>query len=477
VAKNIGKVLPKICYHNNEYIELYTTTWNYVKESWKNGTTANKLQSKYFNYSHNTTINQFEACLSTFFLAYCNKIYPVIPLLDNFYSKQEESGAIRGIYNEKDGKPVFSKNNPECVFPPLFAWAEYNLYHKLGYKKRVKEIMPVLEKYYTWLETNFRHQNGLYSVPLAATTMDNAPREEMAYPIDFNTQQAINALYMSALGEIMNDKEKNYRYKKHYFSLKTRINNLMWNEEDGYYYDLDKKGRQIRNKTIASYWPLFAEIPNRERSERMVTNLLDSGEFGIERPFPSISQKNRVFSKLGMGYRGSVYPQYAFVIVKGLEKYGKFDLAREVAINHLNHLVEESRLKDVHHGSLWEAYSPVSAEPARWPRKGGVFPKPYYLPYIGLSTIALMIENILGFYISLPRKTIDWIIPKLEVMGIEDLSLKRNMIKIMSNQSGRGWEIRLESEKLYYFTINILGTKKRTLPIPSGKCSILLDKL
>jgi hypothetical protein len=51
------------------------------------------------------------------------------------------------------------------------------------------------------------------------------------------------------------------------------------------------------------------------------------------------------------------------------------------------------------------------------------------------------------------------------------------MITILSNQSGRGWEIRLESEKLYYFTINLLNSKKKTLPIPSGKCSILIDKL
>ena len=41
----------------------------------------------------------------------------------------------------------------------------------------------------------------------------------------------------------------------------------------------------------------------------------------------------------------------------------------------------------------------------------------------------------------------------------------------------RGWEIHMESEKLYYFTINILGQKKKTLPIPSGKCSMLIDKL
>ncbi|MBR4796683.1 MAG: hypothetical protein IK040_03180, partial [Spirochaetia bacterium] len=77
----------------------------------------------------------------------------------------------------------------------------------------------------------------------------------------------------------------------------------------------------------------------------------------------------------------------------------------------------------------------------------------------------------------LPRKTVDWIIPLLEIMGIQDLSLKRNMITILVNKSGRGWEVRMESENLYYFTINILVGQKKRLPIPSGKCSILIDKI
>ena len=105
------------------------------------------------------------------------------------------------------------------------------------------------------------------------------------------------------------------------------------------------------------------------------------------------------------------------------------------------------------------------------------FPRKRYLHFAGLSAIALMIENVIGLSISLPRKTVDWIIPNLEIMGIENLSLKRNMITILSNKSVRGWEIQMESEKLYYFTINILGQKKKTLPIPSGKCSMLIDKL
>ena len=44
-------------------------------------------------------------------------------------------------------------------------------------------------------------------------------------------------------------------------------------------------------------------------------------------------------------------------------------------------------------------------------------------------------------------------------------------------QNERLFRIQKESEKLYYFSINILDQKKKTLPIPSGKCSMLIDKL
>ena len=100
------------------------------------------------------------------------------------------------------------------------------------------------------------------------------------------------------------------------------------------------------------------------------------------------------------------------------------------------------------------------------------------MAYCALSTVALMIENVVGLYISLPRKTVDWRIPIMEIMGIENLQLKRNLISIVSAKSARGWEIRLESEKLYYLTINVLREgRRKTLPIPSGKCSILIDKI
>lgn len=468
--------LPRVHFYDQDLVDMYEKSWQWVTDFWKKGTEENGLQSRFFSHPDSDRISQFEACFSVFWLVYCNRIFPVMSLIDNFYAKQEPSGAIRGEYRLKDGKPILSDKNPEGIHPPLFAWAENALYHRLGSKKRVRDVLPILERYHQWLEDSYRCKNGLYSVPLAATMMENAPRRAMAYPVDFNAQQAANALYMSALGDLINDKDVCYRYKRAFFSLKTRINALMWNKQDGFYYDLDKNEQQIPVKTVASLWTLLAEIPNEDRAQRLIGHLTDPKEFGIDNPFPTLAASEEGYDRLGQGYQGSVFPPFNYMIIKGLEKYGRHDLARDSAIRHLYYVLDGLHPEDNSNGSLWEAYAPQHEGPARWRGKKG-FPRQLFLPYAGLSTIALMIENVVGLSISLPRKTVEWTIPTLESMGIEALGLKRNVITILSNKSSRGWEIRLESEKLYYLTIDVIGVKKKTLPIPSGKCSLLIDKL
>ena len=254
----------------------------------------------------------------------------------------------------------------------------------------------------------------------------------------------------------------------------------MWDNDTGFYYDLDANQNRLPVKTIAAYWTMLAEIPNADKADCLVAHLNDPKSFGTEHPFPCLSADNPKFSEDGNGYCGSVIPAFNFMVIKGLEKYAQYELARECAIRHLYYVLEAlmpNENKDP--GDLWEAYLPNKEGHAKTMKLPGKqeFPRKRYLITAALSTIALMIENVIGLSISLPRKTVDWIIPNLEIMGIENLSLKRNLITILSNKSNRGWEIQMESEKLYYFTINILDQKKKTLPIPSGKCSMLIDKL
>jgi neutral trehalase len=243
------------------------------------------------------------------------------------------------------------------------------------------------------------------------------------------------------------------------------------------YFDLDDKLAQVPVKSIATFWTLLAEVPNEAKTDKLIPHLKNPETFGTPHPFPSLGAKEPDFSPDGHGPNGSVYPHLTFMVIKGLEKFGFYELARESAIRHLYYMLDTLHPEGNKRGAVWEAYKPNRDGHAEWPENPD-FPRALYLHWVSLSTIALMIENVIGLYISLSKKTVDWKVPTIEAMGIENLSLKRNMVTILSNKTNRGWEIRLESEKLYYFTIDILSIKKKkTLPIPSGKCSMLIDKL
>ena len=251
---------------------------------------------------------------------------------------------------------------------------------------------------------------------------------------------------------------------------------MMWDSEDAFYYDLDENEERIRNKHIGAYWTLLAEIPNDEYASFLIEKLKDENEFGTENPFPTVPVSSAHFDKGGNGYCGGVAPFCTYMVVKGLMNYGSFIFARECAIRHMYFILDTLHPDAEKQGDAWEIYRPMGEGPATVPE--GMENRKRYLPMLGLVTISLVIENIVGLEISLPRKTVNWTMQSLEEMGIEDLSLKKNNITILSNKNVRGWEIRLESEKLYYFTIHLLDEdKKKTLPIPSGKCSMLIDKL
>lgn len=472
-----NKKFPSIRFYDQDFVDAYDKTWNWVEDFYSDEIDINGASTKLFITPNADTINALDACFSTFFLVYSNKIYSSLPQLDFFYSRQEKNGAIRNTYSLKGNEPIFSDDNPEAVGLPLFSWTEHNLYHKLGNKKRIRDIMPTLKAYFDWIENTFKDkESGLYKTPLASTGMFNSPREDAEYLVDFNIVQAINALYMSELGDILNDKELTFKYKRHYFALKTKINQKMWNEEAGFYFDLDKNQNQLKVKTIAAYWSLVAELPNEAKFEQLFAHLKNPDLFGTPNPFPSLARNEDRFNEDGNAYCGSVFSYITFMVIKGIEKYSAYEFARSASIRHLYYILDALHSEEDKQQNVYAAYKPTEVGAATW-GDNKELAQAMYLPYVGLVTISLMIENIIGLYISLPRKTVVWVVPTLETMGIENLSLKRNLITILTNKSNRGWEVRLESEKLYYFTINILNKKVKTLPIPSGKCSILLDKL
>lgn len=201
-------------------------------------------------------------------------------------------------------------------------------------------MIPILEKQYAWLAATFQKSNGLYSVPASACQSGNIRREHMYYPVDFNTIVAINALYLSAIGDILNDKEISFRYKRYYFALKTRINSMMWDPQTKFYYDLDIKENRLPYKFIGAYWTLLGEIPNDEKAGHLVEYLKDPKEFGTENPFPGVPVSSGDFSESGNGLNGGVSTVNTYMVVKGLQKFHEFVFGRECAIRHMYFLLD-----------------------------------------------------------------------------------------------------------------------------------------
>lgn len=476
---------PKIKHPDQDLVSLYNTVWELCEKEWfehKKTIGGNSI----FVHPEDTTVNQFTTIMSTFFLVYCD--ISTEQQLDFFYDRQEEDGAIRSDYDLVSGKPVKAYGNPLGMGAPLFPWAEYALYHKLDSKKRIQTVVKVLEKYWDWIDRVCLKENGLYALPLAATGMRNSPRDKLAYPIDFNLQQAISANYMAKLGSIINDKEISFRYRKKYLGLRTQINNLMWDAKDRFYFDLDGNQNPVRVKSIAAFWALLAQLPNEDKLEGLMTHLNSPDEFALQNLFPTLAKDEQKYSPNGEGYRGSVFPPYTYMIIKGLENYSAFRSSKKYALQHIHAITETikqhraaNEQTDKEGGGekgwgLAEAYRPEEYKYASWSGKKQ-FPRKRYTPYLGLSAIALLVENVIGLQFSVPKKTVELTLTHMEHIGIMNILLKKNSISIICDKTHRGWEIHLSSEKLYYFTVHMLNIKKRTLPIPSGKCSLLIGKL
>ncbi|MBQ4280681.1 MAG: hypothetical protein II753_01115, partial [Spirochaetales bacterium] len=143
--------IPSIHFYDQDFVDLYDRSWVWIGEHWAQGTEQNGFSGNYVACADQKTFNAFDSCLSALYLNYSNQTYSPFDLLDFFYGKQEESGAIRSDYSIEDGKPVVSEENPEGVTMPLFAYVEYVFYHKIGNKKRLKDIVPILENYFNWL--------------------------------------------------------------------------------------------------------------------------------------------------------------------------------------------------------------------------------------------------------------------------------------------------------------------------------------
>lgn len=431
--------------------QLYWRAWELGARMVRHGTPENGFAESYVDAAFGGNIFQWDTCFIAAFARYSDELLPVLPALDNFYRRQEPDGYIAREYRWENGASLWAKESGDSCNPPLFAWAEWLLFQVHGRRERLAAVWPHLEAYYRWMQSNRRLPNGLYWITDMGSGMDNTPRFGAAW-VDYSIQQALNALSMSRIAAALGDEANALLYRGEHAALAALINRLMWDEDDGFYWELDAGNRHVKNATLAPFWALLAEVAPAERAARLAAQLRNPATFWRTHPFPTVAANHPAYKPHGEYWMGAVWAPTNYMIITGLRLAGYDDFATEATARHLDAMSTVMQQT----GTIWENYRADEMAP-------GSPARPDFVGWSGLGPIALLIEQILGIEVDAPAATIHWRISESVEQGIENLPFASRRVSLWSDGAG-GIEVSTESA----IRLNVRGMAAAQIDVPAG---------
>ena len=118
-------------------------------------------------------------------------------------------------------------------------------------------------------------------------------------------------------------------------SMRLHFNARFWDEGIGLYYDYDLRAREpIRVNTASTFLPLFAGLPSKMQSQRLIEeHLLNGGEYapsGELRHWVTTTARSEPTWEPRRYWRGPVWIIMNWFLIEGLRRYGYDDLANVV---------------------------------------------------------------------------------------------------------------------------------------------------
>jgi len=416
-----------------DWLELYDAAWKIAFDHVKSPEPGSGLVAEFMDEAFSSWIFQWDTAFMVMFARYGNGEVPVGGSFDNFYAFQHDDGFICRQISEEDGRGRFGRDEADAINPPLFSWVEWQVYRMHGDAERVRRVLPVLVKYFDWIKQNRRRESGLYYVSNWGSGMDNSPRcptkgwsahDDYDYTwIDMSAQQALNALYVSRLAGAVGETGLAERFAREHAELSDLINRLMWSGKARFYYDLDEKGRFSRVKTIATFWTLIAEVTTQRHADALVKHIKNEKEFWRPHPVPTLARNNIYYANEGGYWRGSIWAPTEYMTVKGLDRFGYRDLAREIVGLHLDNMY--TVLKDT--GTIWENYAPEMPAPGD-PSKGD------FVGWSGVGPIAMLIEDIIGIDADGVDGVVRWRLRETGRNGVRGLKFGNHEVSLVADK-------------------------------------------
>lgn len=212
--------------------------------------------------------------------------------------------------------------------PPLLAWAVFANSRFAHRPERLAWALPRLERAMEWIQRERDHNgNGLFEWYIeddpdcrsGESGMDNSPRFDAAIPldaVDFSTYAALDMAYLAAIAFDLGDTARARRWTDAARRTRLAINELLWDDERGLYYDRTMSGQRSDVAAISGLFPLLLDDIPAERVDRLVASIDDPTRFATRAPIPSVAVSDPSWST--DMWRGATWINMNYLVIRGL---------------------------------------------------------------------------------------------------------------------------------------------------------------
>lgn len=210
--------------------------------------------------------------------------------------------------------------------------------------------------------------NGEDDIGIKIFTVRNDDKKPVGYVInqesvDLNAYLYAEKGFLKEMAEELGYNDDAKKYEQEAKKLGNYINTQMYDEETGFYYDVQtnedgsvKKLLVNRGKGTEGWIPLWAKCATQEQAAQVVQNMMDAGKFNTYVPFPTASKDNDKYNP-STYWRGPVWLDQALYAVEALQNYGYNDEAKETTLKLFDHCKGL-----VGTGPIHENYNPETGE-------------------------------------------------------------------------------------------------------------------
>jgi hypothetical protein len=388
------------------WVEMYWRAWELAWSNLRRPTPENGFVANYIDPAFNGHIFLWNSAFMMQFGVYGRCAFNFIGTLNNFYAKQHDDGFICREIDSLTGCDHFYPFDPNGTGPNILAWAEWRHFRATGDDGRLTQVFPVLLAYHRWCRAHRTWPSSLYWATGMSSGMDNQPRvpDSLRYHrhwswVDATLQAVLSSRVLSHMAAQLGEEQVAAELNDERSRLIPLINSRLWNEELKFYQDVSADGRFSRIKSVGAYWALMDKgIVPEDRVAEFVQPLRENWAFRMIHRVPSQSADSEGYNALtGNQWRGGVWPNANYMVLKGLRNKGFDGLAHEIALNHLSHVCDVYQRTD----TIWEYYAPESVEP-------GADARPNVVGMSGLTPIAILLEDVIGISIDWPQRRVTW---------------------------------------------------------------------